>query len=305
MFPALVQATSRSIHVEWQYIITSNIDGFLLYHENNFVCESNNPAATLFDCEINLVDGETCFAMTAFLSNGSESAYSPIYNYTASSDLRAIVSTDVREGDSPLVVEFDARASTGNINSYEWMFGDGSSSTGSIANHTYTSAGTYTATLTVTENSGATDQQSVVSSVTNASVNNTPPTARISTSKSVGVSPLLVELDASDSIDSDGSIVSYSWNLGDGNNATGAQISNTYTNPGTFYPTLTIADDGGLTDTISIPILVKSSSYEKHSSDCCDLCYIQKRESTFKCNFYSRKFNRLRWSCEFLYLAFW
>lgn len=61
-------------------------------------------------------------------------------------------------GDPPLSVSFDASASydpTGSITSYSWRFGDGGSATGVTANHQYANPGSYTATLIVTDNSGA------------------------------------------------------------------------------------------------------------------------------------------------------
>ncbi|MCB1052878.1 MAG: lamin tail domain-containing protein [Acidobacteria bacterium] len=48
----------------------------------------------------------------------------------------------------------------GSIVARNWSFGDGSTSTATNPQHTYTSAGTYSVTLTVTDNLGATDQAS-------------------------------------------------------------------------------------------------------------------------------------------------
>lgn len=62
-------------------------------------------------------------------------------------------------GVAPRPVLFDATASTdpdGRIVSYSWDFGDHTTGTGDTVSHTYSSAGTYPATLTVTDNDGLT-----------------------------------------------------------------------------------------------------------------------------------------------------
>jgi RHS repeat-associated protein len=56
------------------------------------------------------------------------------------------------------VVQFNGNGSTdndGSISSYQWNFGDGGTATGATPTHTYTTASTFTASLTVTDNSGA------------------------------------------------------------------------------------------------------------------------------------------------------
>lgn len=48
----------------------------------------------------------------------------------------------------------------GTISSYAWTFGDGGTSTSASPSHTYTAAGTYTVTLKVTDNTGASNSTS-------------------------------------------------------------------------------------------------------------------------------------------------
>ena len=62
-------------------------------------------------------------------------------------------------GTAPLAVAFDGSTSSdpdGTIAGYAWTFGDAGTATGPTTSHTYLTAGNYSASLTVTDNRGAT-----------------------------------------------------------------------------------------------------------------------------------------------------
>jgi PKD repeat protein len=69
-------------------------------------------------------------------------------------------------------------------------------------------------------------------------------------------SGLAVDFDGSGSSD-DGSVVSYVWDFGDGSAAgTGAKVSHSYGQAGTYTVRLTVTDNTGLEDPSSKPVTV-------------------------------------------------
>ncbi|MCB8924171.1 MAG: PKD domain-containing protein [Ardenticatenaceae bacterium] len=170
----------------------------------------------------------------------------------------AVASADVTSGDAPLSVNFTGSGSSdsdGTIASYAWDFGDGGSATTANPNYSYTTAGIYVATLTVTDNEGATDTDAVTITVIDPAVNQ-PPTAVASADVTTGEAPLMVFFNGSSSTDADGMIISYAWDFGDGNSTTGATAFNTYTAAGTYVATLTVTDNEGATATDTVTITV-------------------------------------------------
>ena len=79
------------------------------------------------------------------------------------------ISASAMSGNAPLADNFTGNASDpdGQVVAYSWNFGNGQTSTLQSASCTYQSAGTYTASLTVTDNQGATATTSVTINVTN------------------------------------------------------------------------------------------------------------------------------------------
>jgi hypothetical protein len=74
---------------------------------------------------------------------------------------------------------------------------------------------------------------------------NSAPTACFTASPSMGSAPLNVAFNASCSYDPDGSIVSYSWDFGDGDTGTGQYVNHWYYDPGFYDVTLTVTDAYG------------------------------------------------------------
>ncbi len=157
-------------------------------------------------------------------------------------------------GAAPLVVTFDGSGSfdpNGDALTYTWDFGDGNGGSGASISHTYTNVGVYIATLTVDDGNGGTDQVSVTITVTNS-----PPMACFTSTNTSGNAPLVTTLDASCSSDSDGDALTYTWDFGDGNAATGSIVNHSYTNIGSYTATLIVNDGNGGTDSYSITITV-------------------------------------------------
>ncbi|WP_097973199.1 PQQ-dependent sugar dehydrogenase [Streptomyces sp. gb14] len=91
----------------------------------------------------------------------------------------AKAAADRTSGPTPLAVSFSSAGSAdpegGNL-TYAWDFGDGTTSTDPNPSHTYTTAGTYNPTLTVTDPEGLTGTASLV-----VTAGNTAPTVTLTT----------------------------------------------------------------------------------------------------------------------------
>ncbi|SDO31354.1 PKD repeat-containing protein [Nakamurella panacisegetis] len=153
---------------------------------------------------------------------------------------------------SDLVVAVDGTQSVdadGTVASYDWNWGDNSpNSAGATASHTYAQSGTYSITLTVTDNQQATG--TVTHDVTVLAANQLPNAAFTPT-----ITNLSLAVDASASTDPDGSISTYSWNWGDNTPAdSGVSATHVYSAAGTYQVTLTVTDDRGGSASRSTPV---------------------------------------------------
>ncbi len=89
----------------------------------------------------------------------------------------------------------------------------------------------------------------------------TPPTAKASANPTSGTAPLTVNFSSGGSSDPDGTIVSYSWNFGDGSQpSTSPSPAHVYQNAGNFTAVLTVTDNFGATGTAQVAITVSPSA---------------------------------------------
>jgi PKD repeat protein len=174
----------------------------------------------------------------------------------------AVITPGSFSGDAPLTVSFNGSSSTSAV-SYTWVFGDGTTANNSQVNHTFTTAGTFTTTLTVTNAQGQTHSSNAAITVKKAIAENTPPTATINSSTAMGEAPFSISFEGDGSHDNDGDISSYLWNFGDGSQTkTTANTTHIYTIAGTYSASLTVTDNQGATNTISTPVIITAQTVE-------------------------------------------
>ncbi len=166
----------------------------------------------------------------------------------------AVATGDTSGGDLPLTVQFESTGSfdpDGTIASHAWDFGDGASSTEVAPSHTYTEAGQYVTTLTVTDDAGEVSVNTVPLTVTEV---NQPPVAMASADPPSGPPPLAVTFYAAGSYDPDGEIGNIHWAFSDGGEYWGTPAFHTFTTDGVHSATLTVWDSRGATGTAVVTI---------------------------------------------------
>ncbi|WP_317196481.1 PKD domain-containing protein [Robertkochia flava] len=169
----------------------------------------------------------------------------------------AVVSANLTSGEVPLEVSFTGSGSLAGdtpIVEYSWDFGDGNTSSEADPVHTYTSAGTFTAVLTVTDGQGLSSSDELMITTTVSNVNG--PVAVAVSDLDTGEAPLTINFSGSGSLAGDNAITGYSWNFGDGNFSGLADPTHTYEVPGSYTAVLTVTDESGLDDVDQIDILV-------------------------------------------------
>jgi len=241
----------------------------------------------------NVIDSSAAIAEHSFLIEGTYAVSLTVTDNSGSTDTHTLqVAVDPREAPEqpatslpPLadfeyspaqpiareLVLFNGMLSTdidGEIVAYAWDFNDDDviDSTDSFIEYVFPSPGTFNVSLTVTDNSGRSDtfiQAILVDADSTPPVSPPssfqPPVADFSYMPSHPVAGELVLFNGTSAWDFDGEIVAYSWDF----NNDGSPDANTvvaehiFPSPGTITVSLTVTDDSGASDTLSIPIEVE------------------------------------------------
>jgi PKD repeat protein len=136
------------------------------------------------------------------------------------------------------------------INSWQWSFGDGTTSTAENPTHVYAQAGSYTVKLTVADTNGKSDTDTQQVTVQAPQ----PPTADFFSDPEVVAGQDVAFTD--DSSPGTTAIASWNWSFGDGATSTAENPDHRYSQTGMYTVTLTVTDDDGLYSTSSATIVV-------------------------------------------------
>jgi len=157
---------------------------------------------------------------------------SPIANFSA----------NIAQIGSPTIFSDLSTTANGNLISWHWDFGDGSTSNQQNPQHFYNNAGNYLVTLIVINNFGCSDTFSLnvlVTEVINVDFTMNP--------NPVCINQPVYFTDISTT--GTGNFISWHWNFGDGYISTSQHPIHSYLNPGTYYVSLIATSSLNLSDT--------------------------------------------------------
>ncbi|MEI8278656.1 MAG: PKD domain-containing protein [Bacteroidota bacterium] len=158
----------------------------------------------------------------------------PVANFTA----------NFIAGCAPLVVQF-TNTSSGNPTSYQWDLGNSTLSTLQNPSTSYTSPGTYTVTLTVSNGQGSNTK-----TITNYITVYPNPQVDFMVNDTLGCAPLGVSFTNLSNPLVPGT-VTYQWNFGDGNISPSQNPTHTYATSGYYNVTLIVTNSQGCVSSIT------------------------------------------------------
>jgi PKD repeat protein len=167
-------------------------------------------------------------------------------------------------------IYFSSSGSTdedGEILEYLWDFEDGEFSTNQSPVHIYLKEKTYTITLTLTDDTGLTSNDTTECKIAQqvrligsiVPISNKNPIAK-GNGPYLGIVYEHVQFSSSGSFDPDGEIISYHWSFGDGEESLEANPIHIFKNPGNNNITLTVTDNQGENGTYTTNCVIKAQN---------------------------------------------
>jgi gliding motility-associated-like protein len=200
------------------------------------------------------ISGSGIFAITYSISGSCGDTATQ--NITVNALPSPSASPDINAGCEPVCIQFTESVST-SCTLVNYDFGDGTSASSSDPSHCYTTAGTYTVTITCTDVNGCTGSTVLPSTITAAPI----PVAAMSVSPS-GVIPVNTTVSVTDLSVSGGSQL---WNFGDPGSASNSSSLSTdthvYANEGSYCISLISTNSSGCSDSTSECIIVADDAF--------------------------------------------
>ena len=211
-------------------------DRFGLFIESNLI-------ASIDDAALDLSDAEDDMDWLGFLGGGLRLNFrSP---FTAVQVLALECPTELQVGETAtLSASSNLDRATPPVE-FRWNFGDGTTATGEVATHSFSTAGTYTVNFTASNQGGrGTSTRSCTVTVVRP-----PEPAEIVT---VNASPQNFDVCQPTTVQFSANVrgdtpIDYAWDFGDGETGTGANPTHTYSEAGTYTVTLTASNESGQT----------------------------------------------------------
>jgi len=171
----------------------------------------------------------------------------------------AIISATPSSGTAPLAVRLSGSLSHDDaaIIDYVWEFPnqDVDPVHAVQTEQRYQQSGEYIVRLTVLDSAGQSDTADFI-----IKVENTPPIASCRFSNDAPIPRESVLFDASASYDTDGRLVDFIWDFGDGSTRRGTRVSHVYEEIGLYTVRLTVIDNAGAVGTTSHTMTVHVAS---------------------------------------------
>ena len=239
---------AANLTLSWNPSTSSNIRGYRIYYglaSGNYTANVDAGNVTTFQVN-SLTDGKKYFfaVKTYNVAKTIESGFSNEISAVVSntSTLTSNFTANKTSGAGPLSVAFTADT-TGTVTGFNWDFGASAIPNSTLQNPTvtYSTAGTYDVSLTVTGPAGTKTMTKTGLITVTGTTGGGAPSASFTAFPRAGNPSLSVAFNDTSS----GNVSSRLWDFGDGTTSTVQNPNHVYANVGSYTVTLTVTGSGG------------------------------------------------------------